>query len=220
MMDQNTCYAIPTRKTKWNLWSDAESTELYAKMSRLHTRLQPYFLTLSREANARGIPLMRHPFLLHPNNPEAWKVEDAFYLGPALYASPVVRRGEILPMLDPTIDTLAPATDPTVVTLDTVKDRLDVLVALAKGDKAQLTLADGTTLTAERVAADGGNPAMLPVATDEAALTSCDGCTLETPGRARVTSTLVAESNITFKDLRIVAKGPSARRIRWDVRLL
>lgn len=268
MMDQNACYAIPTRKTKWNLWSDAESTKLYADMSRLHTRLQPYFLTLAREAAARGIPLMRHPFLVHPNEPAAWATEDSFYLGPALYASPVVRRNvrekqtwlppdrkyvdladdkvyssgqvtlpaplnklplllvqrEILPMLDPTIDTLAPATEPSVVTLDKVKDRLDVLVALAKGDKATLTLVDGTELVAERVAADGGNPAMLAVAPDETTLSTCEGCTLENKSgdiqRVRVTTTLAAETNVTFKDLRLRAKGPSALRVRWDVRAL
>jgi len=267
MMDQNACYAIPERKTKWNLWSDAESTQLYARMSQLHTRLQPYFLTLAREANQRGIPLMRHPFLFHPEEPEAWKTEDSFYLGPALYASPVVHRGvrekkawlppgrrfvdladdkvygggqvanipapleklplllvegELLPMLDPTIDTLAPATEPTVVTLDKVKDRLDVLVALAKGDKATLTLVDGTELTAERVAADAGNPASLTVAADETALASCDGCYLETKSgdidRTRVTTQLMASTSVTFRDLVLTAKGPSARRIRWDVR--
>jgi len=265
MMDQNACYAIPERKTKWNLWSDAESTQLYARMSQLHTRLQPYFLTLAREANLRGTPLMRHPFLYHPEEPEVWKTEDSFFLGPALYASPVVHRGvrekkawlppnrryldlvddkvyaggavatipapleklplllvqrELLPMLDPTIDTLAPATDPSVVTLEKVADRLDVLVALAKGDKAHLTLVDGTELTAERVSGDAG--ATLPAAADETALASCDGCYLESKSgdvdRTRVTTQLMASTTITFKDLVLTAKGPSARRVRWDVR--
>ncbi len=260
MMDQNQCYTLSGKLPKWHLWSDAESTKLYADMSRLHTRLQPYFLTLAREASTRGIPLMRHPFLLHPREPAAWTIEDSFFLGPALYASPVVRRGvrekktwlppgkkyvdladnkiyaagdvvipapldklplllvegELLPLLDPTIDTLAPATEPSVVTLDKVSDRLDVLVALAKGDKAQLTLVDGTSLVAERVSDDAGNPAMLTAAADEALLSTCDGCWLETPGRLRVSSTV----DVTYRDYRLSVKGPSARRIRWDIRPL
>src|SRR5205085_2408802 len=67
---------------------------------------------------------------------------------------------ELLPLLDESIDTLAPATEPSVVTLDKVSDRLDVIVALAKGDKATLTLADGTVLTAER----GDGTTTLPTA--------------------------------------------------------
>ncbi|MBI2393315.1 MAG: glycoside hydrolase family 31 protein [Deltaproteobacteria bacterium] len=265
MMDQNACYAIPERGTKWHLWSDAESTELYAKMSRLHTRLQPYFLVLARQARERGTPLMRHPFLLHPTEPAAWAIDDAFFLGSALYAAPVVRRGqrekktwlapgrryvdlddlrvyasgpatipaplaklplllverEILPLLDPTIDTLAPATEPSVVTLEKVADRLDVLVALAKGGKAQLTLVDGTELVAERTTDDAGNPGSLSTAPDEAGLAACYGCFLESKtgdvDRTRVTTQLAATTTVTFKDLRLSAKGPSARRIRWDV---
>jgi sulfoquinovosidase len=255
MMDQNNCYTLTGKKEKWTLWSDAESTALYARMSRLHTRLQPYFLTLAREANARGIPLMRHPFLLHPNEPKTWSIQDSFFLGPALYTSPVVRRGarekktwlppgrkyidlddnkvyepgdvtiaapldklplllvqkEILPMLDPTIETLAPATEPSVVTLDQVKDRLDVIVALAKGDKATLTLADGTVLTAERA---DGTATLMPA--DETTIATCDGCALETPGRTRVSSS----TTTSYKDLRLSVSGGSAKRIRWDVRLL
>lgn len=266
MMDQNACFSIFEPRTKWNLWSDAETTKLYADMSRLHTRLQPYFLTLAREANAKGVPLMRHPFLYFPNEPAAWTVEDAFFLGPALYVSPVVRRGarekktwlppgrkyvdladdrvyssgdvaipaplgklplllvegEILPMLDPTIETLAPATNPAVVTLDAVADRLDVMVALAKGGKASLTLVDGTELTAERLVADAGNPAMLSTAPNEAALSTCAGCALDAPSgdvrRTRVTTGLSLETDVTYNDLRLRAKGPLARRIRWDVR--
>jgi alpha-D-xyloside xylohydrolase len=265
-VSQSACFSIFEPKTKWNLWSDAESTQLYAELSRLHTRLQPYFLTLAREANATGIPLMRHPFLSFPNEPAAWAVEDSFFLGPALYASPVVRRGvrekstwlppgrryvdlvdnrvyasghvtlpapldklplllvegEILPMLDPTIDTLAPATNPAVVTLDVVADRLDVIVALAKGGKASLTLVDGTELTAERLTDDAGNPSMLSVATDEAVLSTCAGCALDTTSgdvrRTRVTTALSLESDVTYRDVRLHAKGPLARRFRWDVR--
>ncbi|MEO7092881.1 MAG: TIM-barrel domain-containing protein, partial [Polyangiales bacterium] len=265
MMEQNACTAIVEKKTKWTLYSDDETTKVYGDLARLHTRLQPYFLVLAKQANLTGRPLMMHPFLLHPKEKAAWSVPDAFYLGPALYASPVVRRGvfekktwlppgkrfvdlddlrvyqggaevtipaplaklpllrvsgEILPLLDASIETLAPATDPEVVTLEKVSDRLDLQVALAAGQEAKLVLVDGTELTATR-AADAGNPASIAIAPTEADLAACDGCYLDTKqgdvDRLRVTTTLAATTDVTLQDVHLVARGPSARRIRWDV---
>lgn len=94
MMDQNACSNPLGRRTKWTLFGDAETQEVYRRLAGFHTRLQPYFLVLAQEAHARGTPLMRAPMLLFPKNPRAWAVDDAFFLGPALYAAPVVRRGQ------------------------------------------------------------------------------------------------------------------------------
>jgi len=38
--------------------------------------------------------------------------------------------------------------------------------------------------------------------------------------RTRVTTQLMASTSVTLKDLVLTAKGPSARRVRWDVRSL
>lgn len=92
MMEQDACSNPLMKKTKWTLWSDAETTEIAAHYFRLHTRLQPYFLALSAEASRSGRPITMHPFLLHPTEPEAWAVDGAYYLGPSLYAAPVVAR--------------------------------------------------------------------------------------------------------------------------------
>lgn len=242
MMEQNACSnPITGRRVKWKLWDDEETVQVYSDMARLHTRLAPYFEVLARQANATGIPIMRHPFLLHPKEPEGWAVESAFYLGPSLYAAPVVERGVtvketwlppgkfvdigdgafteyeggrrvsipaplgklpllvadggIVPMLDPSIDTLAPATDPSVVTPETVKDVLDVVVALSPGREARITLADGTELVARR--SPGG-----------------------VVGRVRIASELVARSSLSHEDLVLEANGPRPRTIRWDVHRL
>ena len=263
MMEQNACANPLERKTKWKLWDDQETIDVYGEMARLHTRLQPYFEVLARQANATGIPIMRHPFLLHPREPEVWKVDSAFYLGPSLYAAPVVERGVtvkdtwlppgrwvdltdkivfeggkrvsipaplaklpllledggIVPLLDPSIETLAPATEPGIVTPEQVKDRLDVIVALSAGQEAKIVLVDGTELVAKR---PGGSAAsgLLEVAPD--ALATCeDGCFAKTDengiARLRVTTPLAPESTTTHEDVVLEAKGPLARRIRWDV---
>lgn len=264
MMEQNACAnPVSPGKTKWSLWNDDETIDVYRRWASLHTRLQPYFLVLAREASETGAPLMRHPFLVHPREPSAWAVDDAFWLGDALYAAPVVRRartersvwlppgdfvdlddGEryvggatvtvpaplaklplflaanrLLPLLDASIDTLAPATDPSVVTPERVADRLDVVVALSPSGEATRTLADGTTLTARRVP-DAGNPAGLTEVAD-AAFAGCASCYVSSTraglARTRVTGALAASSDVTFGQLRLTATGPRARRVRWDV---
>jgi alpha-D-xyloside xylohydrolase len=65
----------------------------WEEYARLHTRLFPYLYTLAHEASASGAPLMRHPFLEHPDHPELRSVDDAYYFGPSLYVAPVLARG-------------------------------------------------------------------------------------------------------------------------------
>ncbi len=265
MMEQNACTnPLGDPKTKWRLWNDQETIDHYKKYAGLHTRLLPYFLVQSREASASGRPIMLHPFLLFPEEAWTYAVDDAYFLGPALYVSPVVRRGqtekevhlpsgkryvdlddyalfegggpatiaaplgklplllvseEILPLLDPSIETLAPATDPGVVTLDAVADRLDVVVALSPGGEATLTLDDGTVLTATRDA-DGGNPDALEQV-DVAEIAECASCFLESePGevaRLQANSAESADTELVIADVRLTAAGGPARRVRWDV---
>ena len=264
MMEQNACSNPLGKQTKWSLWNDDETVEHYARHARLHTRLQPYFSSLAQEAHQTGRPLMLHPFLVHPEAAGARAIDDAFYLGPALYASPVVRRGQtvkktwlppgrfvhfesyvlyagdqtvtipaplgklplflvenqMVPLLDPSIDTLAPASDPAVVTPADVADRLDVLVVLGKGGQARFELADGTLLEAKRVTGDAGNPAKL-TQVGEGELASCAACfASDQKGdvqRTRVTSALGQGSELTLGDLRLTVSGGPARRVRWEV---
>jgi alpha-glucosidase (family GH31 glycosyl hydrolase) len=264
MMEQNACANPLGKKTKWKLWDDDETVEHYARHARLHTRLQPYFLTLAREANATGRPLTLHPFLVHPDAPAARAIDDAFYLGPALYTSPVVRRGQVekktwlppgrfvhfdtyalftgdatvavpaplgqlplflvenqlLPLLDPSIDTLAPATDPSVTTLAHVADRLDVKVALGPGGTARLELVDGTVLEARRLDADLGNPAgLVPVKAGD--LADCASCFFADERgdtkRLRLNGSLASGSDLTLNDVRVTVTGGPERRVRWEV---
>jgi alpha-glucosidase (family GH31 glycosyl hydrolase) len=266
MLEENACSnpIDPSKAHKWKLWDDDETVRVYGDMARLHTRLAPYFEVLVREANRTGAPITRHPFLYYPREPEAWKAESSFFLGPSLFASPVVARGAtsketwlppgrwvdlagyatydggarvtipapldevplllkdggIVPLLDASIQTLGSATDPSVVTPETVKDRLDVLVALSREAEARITLADGTELVARRKTS-GGASSGLAAGAPETIATCQDGCFLATEegsvDRLRVTTPLAATSDVSQDDLELHASGPSARRVRWDV---
>ncbi len=93
MHDENACSGAPaSAPPKWTLWSDAETTEVYGRYARLHTRLIPYLYAAAKEAEATGLPIMRHPIFYDPMSPDAWRVQYEYWFGPALYVAPVVER--------------------------------------------------------------------------------------------------------------------------------
>jgi len=95
MHDENACAQAPEGSPKkWWIWSDAETTEVFARYARLHTRLFPYLYAAAKEATERGTPIMRHPFLVNPELAETRAVDLEYWFGPSLYVAPVVRRAQ------------------------------------------------------------------------------------------------------------------------------
>lgn len=267
MLEENACSnPLDHTRTKWKLWNDQQTIDHYRGQALLHTRLAPYFWALSREAHRSGRPITMHPFLLFPTRTEVYSIDDSFFLGSGLYASPVVRRGvtsktlwlppgryvrlddgvpyegdhevtvdaplgrsplflvagQVVPMLDASIDTLGETDDATVVTPARVADRLDAIVALGPGATATFTLADGTTLEAARGADQGDPDHLAPVTSGD--VPDCASCvatgTLAGTTRVQANGALAADSTLRFGELTLRAHGGPARRVRWDVRLL
>jgi len=76
------------------VWSFGE--EAYAIIKELlflRERLRPYIMAHMRLAQTKGTPLMRPLLLEFPEDPECWKVADAFMFGPDLLVAPVVHQG-------------------------------------------------------------------------------------------------------------------------------
>lgn len=269
MHHEDACVAA-SDKRKWRLQDDEETIAVWGAMARLHTRLEPYFSKLARDANATGIPIMRHPFLLFPKEPRALTVEDSFFLGGSLYTAPVVRRGltsrvvwmppgarytdfddgtvyaggadvtvaaplgklplflvenHLVPLLDPSVETLVATTQPGIPTAETTKDRLDVIASVAKDGRASFMLSDGTELTIEP-AADAVGAGGLTDATAEQ-IAECTRCArtdaFGQTTRVRASSELAASSELRAYGMRLAVKAGAAmatRRVRWDVRVL
>ena len=70
--------------------SDPETLAHVASVARVFAALAPYRARLMREAATRGLPLVRHPALLAPDEPEAWSLSAQFGLGPDLMIAPVL----------------------------------------------------------------------------------------------------------------------------------
>lgn len=267
MHDENACAQAPTgAPPKWTLWSDAETTEVYGDYARLHTRLFPYLYAAAQEAVTTGLPILRHPILYYPNDAGAQAAEFDYFFGPALYAAPVVRRGDttralwlppgewvdwwtrtplqgggtimvdapleliplyqrsgtIVAMLDPTIDTLAPATDPSVVTPATVAGVLDLRAVLdPKGATGQASLVDGTQLSMTLGAGGVALPAGFTLATSDAELSTCSLCgkidPLSGATRLRVTGTSSTQAVYVAGGVTLGHTAQAALRPRWDV---
>jgi alpha-glucosidase (family GH31 glycosyl hydrolase) len=73
---------------------DEETIEIYRALSQEHVKLFPYLYSLAIQANQTGTPVIMHPSLLWPEQPELYQVEDAWMMGEALYVAPVVRQGQ------------------------------------------------------------------------------------------------------------------------------
>lgn len=77
----------------WQVDSDAETLAAWARFADVFAALAPYRATLMDEAATRGWPLVRHPLLHWPDDPEVWALEQEFLLGPDLLVAPVVTEG-------------------------------------------------------------------------------------------------------------------------------
>jgi alpha-D-xyloside xylohydrolase len=109
--------------------------------------------------------------------------------------------GNLVPMLDPSIDTLAPETSPTVIGPADVADVYDVVGAVSRATgAATFTLADGGTFTVEY---DGS-----PIA--------CAGCTASRLGPRVQRVQVEATADVDAGGLALHATGVS-RRLRWDI---
>ncbi len=262
MQDQNACAGLFNAGPKASIWTAPEGKESWRTYARLHTRLFPYFRTLAEEAHATGAPIIRHVFLENPDRPDLAGVDDAFYLGEALYVAPVVDRGattktielpagfyldwtdqellvggatlvidapiaklplllrdgRLIPLLDPTIDTLSEEENPEVVGPTDVAEVYDVVGLLSTDiGGASYTVYDDTSLT---VAWTGDfAPGDLTLVGDESELSSCTACYLveEHDGVSRVRIS-ANEGTVQAGGLTLTSNGE--RRIRWDLYLV
>ena len=75
-------------------WSyGREAFDHIAAVMQLRERLRPYIMRQMRTAHETGIPPMRPLFVDFPDDPGAWRVDDAYMFGPDLLVAPVASYG-------------------------------------------------------------------------------------------------------------------------------
>jgi alpha-glucosidase (family GH31 glycosyl hydrolase) len=127
--------------------------------------------------------------------------------------------GQLLPLLDPSVNTLDPGKHASAIGPDDVPDVIDVVALLSQSaGTATITLPDGSNFTAT-LTAPFAAPALMAAA-DEMALASCSSCWLDTPAsnhvhRVRLT---IPDGDTSAGGLALHSK--SNRRVRWDLYLV
>jgi sulfoquinovosidase len=76
------------------IYSDAETLRHFARLAEVYAAWKPYRLELVREAAGTGLPVVRHPFVHYPEDPEVYGLEYQFMVGPDLLVAPVLDPGE------------------------------------------------------------------------------------------------------------------------------
>ncbi len=75
-------------------YSNEETLDAFARWSKIYAALFAYRKTLVAEASANGLPVVRHPFIHYPADPQTWSItSQQFMLGPDFMIAPVTEAG-------------------------------------------------------------------------------------------------------------------------------
>ena len=75
----------------WSFHADPGTLAHFAEMARQHRRLRPYLGQLVKEAARTGRPVIRHPYLVFPDDPVSVGIEDQYFLGDNILVAPVLK---------------------------------------------------------------------------------------------------------------------------------
>ncbi|MDX2002827.1 MAG: alpha-glucosidase [Chitinophagales bacterium] len=77
-------------------YSDSATLAFFARMANIHKALRPYIKQLSQEAVETGVPVLRHPYLVFPNDSNTIALDYQFMLGDDLMVVPVIGKNSQL----------------------------------------------------------------------------------------------------------------------------
>jgi alpha-glucosidase len=76
------------------IYSDEKTLRHFARLARIYAAWKPYRVELVDEAAETGLPVVRHPFIHYPEDPEVYGLEYQFMIGEDLMVAPVLDPGE------------------------------------------------------------------------------------------------------------------------------
>jgi alpha-glucosidase (family GH31 glycosyl hydrolase) len=75
------------------IYSDRETLAHFARFAKIYAAWKPYRMKLVREASETGLPVLRHPFIHYPHDPEVFGIDYQYMVGPELMVAPVLDPG-------------------------------------------------------------------------------------------------------------------------------
>jgi alpha-glucosidase (family GH31 glycosyl hydrolase) len=76
------------------IYSDEETLRHFSRFAKVYAAWRPYRIKLVHEAAATGLPVVRHPFVNYPDDPEVYGLDYQFMVGRDLMVAPVLDPGE------------------------------------------------------------------------------------------------------------------------------
>ncbi len=77
----------------YQIYSDTETLEHFVRFAKVYAAWKPYRMGLVEEASERGLPVVRHPFIHYPDDPEVFTLNYQFMVGADLMMAPVLDPG-------------------------------------------------------------------------------------------------------------------------------
>lgn len=74
-------------------YSDGETLRHFDRFAKVYAAWKPYRKQLVREAAETGLPVVRHPFIHYPDDPEVYGFDRQFMVGREMMVAPVLDRG-------------------------------------------------------------------------------------------------------------------------------
>jgi alpha-glucosidase len=81
-------------KVNHQIYSDEETLRHFSRFAKVYASWKPYRMELVKEASETGLPVVRHPFVHYPDDPQVLGLEYQFMVGPNLMVAPVLDPGE------------------------------------------------------------------------------------------------------------------------------
>ncbi len=75
-------------------YSDRQTLEHFSRLAKVYVAWKPYRRDLVRQAAETGLPVVRHPFIHYPDDPEVYGLEYQLMVGSDFMAAPVLDPGE------------------------------------------------------------------------------------------------------------------------------
>jgi alpha-glucosidase (family GH31 glycosyl hydrolase) len=76
------------------IYSDEETLRHFSRFAKIYAAWEPYRMELVEEAAETGLPIVRHPFVHYPRDPEVYGLDYQFMVGSELMVAPVLDPGE------------------------------------------------------------------------------------------------------------------------------
>jgi len=75
------------------IYSDEETLRHFSRFAKVYAAWKPYRMELVKEASETGLPVVRHPFVHYPQDPEVPGLEYQFMVGTEFMVAPVLDPG-------------------------------------------------------------------------------------------------------------------------------